>query len=247
MPHLRDRSPRTFVIGDETIHVRVRESSRARTSRIIIGPRRPLEVIVRRRVSGSQVDAFLESHRSWITKKVAEARAAAARPRQLGLERPGVAWFAGEPLEIQRVSGRRSVAELRDRRLIVRGPNAGAVAAVERWYRRAARERLLAVAQRETARLGVDFRSLSVRDPKTRWGSCSHRGDLSFSWRLFLAPERVLEYVVVHELLHRREHDHSKAFWRLVETARPGWQEQMRWLRENGQELHDYRAALALP
>ena len=89
--------------------------------------------------------------------------------------------------------------------------------------------------------------SLSVRDPKTRWGSCSGRGNLSFSWRLLLAPEQVLEYVVVHELLHLREHNHSKRFWRLVEAAYPGWQEQARWLREHGQELLDYNAAAALP
>ena len=237
---LRDRTSRAFTLGDETIIVRVRESSRARTNRVIVGPRRPLEVIVRKGVSDKAVDDFLESKRRWIADKVATARAIAARPPQLGLDRPGVVWLAGEAIPVERRDGRRSIAELKDGRLLILGPATEAAAAVERWYRRTARQRLLEVAELEAARLEVEFSSVGVRDPRTRWGSCSRRGHLSFSWRLLLAPEPVLEYVVVHELLHLREPNHTKAFWRLVEAARPGWQEQARWLRENGQELHDY-------
>ena len=90
------------------------------------------------------------------------------------------------------------------------------------------------------ARLQLRYSSLGIRDPKTRWGSCSRRGHLSFSWRLAAAPPAVLEYVVVHELCHLKEPSHAKPFWRLLDPARPGWQEQARWLREHGQELHDY-------
>jgi predicted metal-dependent hydrolase len=226
---------------DEIISVRVRESTRAHTTRIIVGPRRPLEIIIAGGLSDAEIDAFLESKRRWITEKLATARAIASRPAQLGLARPGVVWLAGEPIEIQRANGRRAIAELRDRRLLVRGPAHAAAAAVERWYHREARRRLLAVTDREAARLGLEFAALGVRDPKTRWGSCSRRRNLSFSWRLLLAPEPILEYVVVHELLHLREPNHTKAFWQLVEAARPGWQEQARWLREHGQELRDYK------
>lgn len=67
------------------------------------------------------------------------------------------------------------------------------------------------------------------------------RGNLSFSWRLLVAPADVLEYVVVDELCHLRERNHSRTFWRLLDAARPGWQKQARWLREHGQELHDYQ------
>jgi len=88
---------------------------------------------------------------------------------------------------------------------------------------------------------GADFRSVAIRDPRTRWGSCSRRGNLSFSWRLLLAPADVLHYVVVHELCHLREPSHQKAFWRLLGSVQPGWQRELRWLREHGQELHDYR------
>jgi predicted metal-dependent hydrolase len=243
---LHERPSRPFDLDSDVIDVRVRESSRARTTRVIVGPRRPLEVIVPRGTSDEKIDAFLESKRRWISDKVATARAIAARPPLLGLERRGTAWLAGEPLPIEFRDGRRAIAELGDGHVFLRGPADAAPAALERWYRREARGRILEVVEREALRLGLQFKAVGIRDPKTRWGSCSRHGNLSFSWRLVLAPQEVLEYVVVHELLHLREPNHTKVFWRLVEAARPGWQEQARWLREHGQELHEYRPQSAL-
>lgn len=245
-PALRERPRRPFTLEDEVVDVRVRESRRARTARVIVGPRRPLEVIVPRGTSAVEIDAFLESKRRWILDKVASARAIGARPAQLGLERPGVVWLQGKPLPIERLNGRRAIAERADDRIVIRGPAESASAALQRWYRRQARRAIRDVVEREAARLGLSFNAIGIRDPKTRWGSCSQRGNLSFSWRLVLAPTEVLEYVVVHELLHLRELNHTKAFWRLVEAAQPGWQEQVRWLREHGQELHDYRPETAV-
>jgi hypothetical protein len=81
------------------------------------------------------------------------------------------------------------------------------------------------VVAREVDRLGLQYRSIGIRDPRTRWGSCSRKGNLSFSWRLAAAPPEILEYVVVHELCHIREPSHQKRFWplggsRLVARAR---------------------------
>jgi predicted metal-dependent hydrolase len=104
--------------------------------------------------------------------------------------------------------------------------------------RRRARRILTELAEREAPRLGVSFERIAIRDQRTRWGSCSSRGTLSFSWRLVLAPEAVADYVVVHELCHLREPNHSPRFWQLVEMARPQYREQRRWLAEHGWELH---------
>lgn len=243
---LRDRRPRRFALGHETLIVRIRESARAKTARIIVGPRRPLEVIVPRGTSDQGVDAFLEEKRRWIETKIAAARAIAARPPQLGLGRPGAVWLAGREVTIERRNGRRALAMLNGDRLIVFGPDEQAASAVERWYRREARRRVSEVVRREAERLGCEYRGVAIRDPRTRWGSCSRRGNLSFSWRLLLAPDEILEYVVVHELCHIREPSHQKPFWRLLESVRPGWRGQARWLREHGQELHDYRPVAAL-
>jgi predicted metal-dependent hydrolase len=245
MNDLRERRPHRFTIGSETLIVRVRESARARTKRIIVGPRRPLEVIVPRGTPDADVDGLLEKKRQWVERKVAASREIAARPPQLGLEQPAAVWLAGERLPVER-RGARPVAELREGRLVVGGSDVQAGGAVDRWYRREARRRVEAVATREAVRLGLRFESIAIRDPRTRWGSCSRRANLSLSWRLVAAPSEVLEYVVVHELCHLREPSHQKTFWRLLDSARPGWQQQARWLREHGQELHDYRPAAAL-
>ena len=109
--------------------------------------------------------------------------------------------------------------------------------------RRAARELVTMVAEEEAEALGVSYRRIDIRDQRTRWGSCSPRGTLSFNWRLSLAPLEVLDYVVVHELCHLREPNHSPRFWRLVTERRPGWRKQRAWLREHGPELLAFRPA----
>ncbi|MGZ4390063.1 MAG: M48 family metallopeptidase [Gaiellaceae bacterium] len=107
--------------------------------------------------------------------------------------------------------------------------------------RRRAREAATELAEREASRLGVSFRRIRIADQRSRWGSCSSRGTLSFNWRLVLAPAEVLDYVVVHELCHLREPNHSRRFCTLVEAARPGWRAQREWLRDHGPELLAYR------
>jgi predicted metal-dependent hydrolase len=109
--------------------------------------------------------------------------------------------------------------------------------------RRRARAAVTRIAEAEAPRLGVCFARIAIRDQRTRWGSCSSRGTLSFNWRLVLAPHDVLDYVVAHELCHLREPNHSARFWRLLENTRPGHREQRRWLAEHGWELQAYTPA----
>lgn len=85
--------------------------------------------------------------------------------------------------------------------------------------------------------MNVSYGRISIREQKTRWGSCSSKGNLNFNWRLILAPEEVLDYVVVHELAHRREMNHSKAFYAVVESVLPDYRAARRWLREHGDSL----------
>lgn len=88
--------------------------------------------------------------------------------------------------------------------------------------------------------LGVTFNRISVKDQRSLWGSCTRAGNLNFSWRLLLAPDSVLDYVVVHELAHRVQMNHSRRFWEVVERLCPEHRSHRRWLRRHGAEL--YRA-----
>jgi hypothetical protein len=239
-PVLRERLPRTILLDGETIEVRVRESSRARVSRLVVGPRRPLEIVVPRRVTNAQIDRILDARHAWIREQTARMRELARSSGLLGLSRQGCVPLAGAPLRVVRRRDGRPSATLRDGLLVVGGPDERAGEAIERWYRREARCRIEEVAAREAERLGLGFGTIAIRDQRTRWGSCSSSGTLSFSWRLVLAPPEVLRYVVVHELCHLREPNHSPAFWALVDAASPERRACARWLRDNAYELHAF-------
>lgn len=108
---------------------------------------------------------------------------------------------------------------------------------LEKRYKNAARsqfEKRVAFYHQIT---GGNYTSITVRDQKTRWGSCSSRGTLSFNYRLIFAPPAVLDYVVVHELCHLTHMNHSKAFWNMVATVMPDYRVYKKWLRDHGHEL----------
>jgi predicted metal-dependent hydrolase len=107
--------------------------------------------------------------------------------------------------------------------------------------RREARERIHLIAQSEAAALGVEYTRITLRNQRSRWGSCSSKGALSFNWRLVLAPHDVLDYVVVHEVCHLVELNHSAAFWKLVERRRPGYRDSKQWLDDHGWEILAYQ------
>jgi predicted metal-dependent hydrolase len=112
--------------------------------------------------------------------------------------------------------------------------------------RREARARISLIAQSEAAALGVEYSRISLRDQRSRWGSCSNRGNLSFNWRLVLAPHDILDYVVVHEVCHLVELHHGPAFWNLVARRRPNYAESKRWLDDFGWEILAYAPPGAL-
>jgi predicted metal-dependent hydrolase len=111
---------------------------------------------------------------------------------------------------------------------------------LESWYRTEARRifgESVAAVERS---MGVRTTSLTVRGQRTRWGSCSTRGALSLNWRLLLAPREVMRYVVVHEVAHLREHNHSARFWAVVERECPDFRDHRRWLRNRGHQLRRF-------
>ena len=110
-------------------------------------------------------------------------------------------------------------------------------AVVRRWYRDQAREIFSERAAHWAAILGVRYQKLSIRDQRTVWGSCTKGGNLNFNWRVVMAPPSVLDYLVIHELSHLLEMNHSKRFWGHVGRHCPDWKEHRSWLREHSRRL----------
>lgn len=109
---------------------------------------------------------------------------------------------------------------------------------VERFLRKTAKQDLSDAVIRYCEHLGVEARRVTVKDTRSRWGSCTSDGRLAFSWRLIMAPPEVLEYVAAHECAHLLEMNHSPAFWAHVSKCRPEWKKERAWLRKNGRDLH---------
>ena len=107
-----------------------------------------------------------------------------------------------------------------------------------RFLKSAARDDLTKSVHNHADQLGIKIGRISIKDTRSRWGSCTANGDLSFSWRLIMAPPDVLDYVAAHECAHRLEMNHSPAFWAHVEHCRPDWRKSRNWLRTHGASLH---------
>ena len=110
------------------------------------------------------------------------------------------------------------------------------------WLKKQARLDLESASRKYGAAMGLEFSRITVRDQSSRWGSCSSNGTLSYSWRLILAPEFVLDYVAAHEVAHLREMNHGQRFWTLVETHCQDSDAARSWLKKNGRQLHRYGA-----
>ncbi|MBS8226921.1 M48 family metallopeptidase [Vannielia litorea] len=108
------------------------------------------------------------------------------------------------------------------------------------FLREIARERLAEASARHAAALGRPHGRITLRDTRSRWGSCSHEGNLMYSWRLILAPPEVLDYVAAHEVAHLAHMDHSPRFWAACGKLCPGYEAPRRWLRQHGAALHRY-------
>ncbi|MGC8633144.1 MAG: M48 family metallopeptidase [Candidatus Limnocylindrales bacterium] len=230
------------------IQYRLRRSPRARRLRLVVDGGEMPVLTLPHRLPVQVADAFVLERRAWIERHL--ARAAAEHARRLArspLGDGGTLELLGRRhrLEVRVLpAGRRSSVQHDDsadpvvRVHLAPGDARPLAVVMEAWLRREARA---AVEHRVVARapqVGVAPTSISIRDQRSRWGSASRRGRLSFSWRLVLAPPAVLDYVVVHELAHLAVFGHPPAFWALVRAVAPETDWARRWLRVHGRELH---------
>jgi predicted metal-dependent hydrolase len=253
-------SPAVADLAGGPLRYTLRRSPRARTLRVVIHPDRGVVVTVpaRRRPGWGDperhVTTFLAARETWLRRHLARQAAARAELASMGgledgaclryrgvlhrlhlipatgARRSTVTWSAGtdEPALVVRVAAT-------DRRPV------GAV--LEAWFRTRARDEIGSQVARHAAVMGVAPAAVSLRDPKSRWGSASRAGRLSFSWRLILAPPEALETVVIHELAHLRVFGHGPRFWAVVAGQRPDHVTWRHWLRDHSMELHGALAA----
>lgn len=191
-----------------------------------------------RGVGRIRAERFLTDHIGWLSARMK------AQPARIGFEAGAVIPLRGVSCRItHRLPFRgetRMIEEDGERLLLVHGDAAHVAARVERFLKQEALRDLTEASGRHARALGVTHGRISIKDTRSRWGSCSARGDLSYSWRLILAPPFVLDYLAAHELSHRLEMNHSVRYWRHVARIFPGFREAEAWLNRHGASLHLY-------
>lgn len=197
-------------------------------------------------VRNCEIDAFVESKKDWI--EATAVRLAGEREKQkarrLKLENGDVLPYCGEKrvLTVVREDRKRAKVSSTMDRIVLAVPYEADYecrrSALEKWYRREAAKIIEERASEYAKELSVSFRGIHMKDTKSRWGSCSGKGNLNFNWRLVMAPLPVLDYVVVHELCHLRYMDHAAHFWELVAAVCPAYQQYRKWLKEHGESLY---------
>jgi predicted metal-dependent hydrolase len=213
------------------IEYSVRRSARARRIRVTVDAARGVEVVLPRRAAEREAAAAVRELGPWIRRRVGEME----RAREQVAARGDTLPYLGATLSVRPQPGRSRVHRAGDELLVPEGPEREA--AIERWYRHTARVEIAARLDHACAVAGVAYERLTIRGQRTRWASCSPSRAMSFNWRLLLAPEAVLDYVVWHEVCHLTIMDHSPRFWALLGSYCPEYKLHQEWLRRRGPTL----------
>ncbi len=225
-------------VGELADRMTVRVSARARriSLRLNIGDG-TIELVQPHRVSARAVLAFATSHKDWIAKHLA------ALPARIEFVGGALIPFRGRDYALRLTPEARGGVRIEDAHIVVAGRSEHARRRLMDWLKAEAKKAIGPVAHAHAEKLARKVARVTVRDTTSRWGSCSPDGRLSFSWRLILAPDHVLTYVIAHEVAHLKHMNHGPAFWRTVDQlleSESAGDLARDWLRRNGAVLHRY-------
>jgi predicted metal-dependent hydrolase len=229
-------------INGQTITYTVKRSLRARHVRLDVRAQTGLTVVVPHSYNIAQLPGLLESRERWISSSLARYANFQSSYAEEGLGNGNTIPYLGRDLKLVRRENHSEVdsVTLEGNTLAVSHglfKNGILEVALEHWYRAEAARLINGKVDRLSSQMGTHCKRVVIRGQKTRWGSCSHKKNLSFNWKLVMAPEPVIDYVVVHELAHLKEMNHSKRFWELVTQHCDKWREYRKWLRQHEANL----------
>lgn len=217
----------------------LRISARARLPSLWMSPAAGLVVVVPAGVKPLEIERFVHRHRRWVTTHYARMVRRHGEPAYRWPYGPTTI-FQGDAHAVQLGTNSRAEVQQEPSRVLILTRTPGIEAAQQvftRWRIAQAQRTLSERATALGALMGTSWRKLSVGSARSRWGSCSAAGSLRFTFRLVMAPPHIMDYVVVHELAHRKYFDHSSKFWAVVEAACPAHREARAWLRRVGPTL----------
>jgi predicted metal-dependent hydrolase len=232
---------RKTTLDGQAISYFVKRSANAKHIRLQVKSETGLTVVIPNSYNARYIPDLLKAKKEWVLSKLAKYSQFQSHKVENELKSGDTLPYFGRDLEVvmQQDHGSGDSARLERNKLVVvlRTANGRLDLVLKRWYQVQAAEIIRVKVEKTGARFGLTYNRITVRGQKTRWGSCSHKGNLSFNWKLIMAPEPVIDYVIIHELAHLQEMNHTKRFWGLVAARCPQWREHRKWLRDHGAEL----------
>lgn len=184
-----------------------------------------------------QIEGLVKSKERWIRKKqeLLKKQSLEVPVKQFISGEPFL--YLGEPYILEVVNKQADPLILKDKFYLAANSQNNAQHVFTNWYRKQASQVIKELTANRAQENGFAYARIGITSARTRWGSCGPKGSLNFTWRLIMAPREVIDYVVVHELVHLQVRNHSKAFWGEVSNLMPEYQDHRVWLRENGHQL----------
>jgi len=223
-----------FEIDGRQVAVIVTKSARAKKMKLKIRSNGSVELVLPKRASLKRGYEFVVSEKVWVARMVQNVEPSVAFAPGISLPILGIPHTLSHAPEM-----RRGVWQ-EDGNIFVSGEIAHFPRRLRDWIKREAKQILIRKVDYYAEKIDKPVRRITIRDQKSRWGSCSSAGNLNFSWRLLLMPEKVMSYIVAHEVAHLEHMNHSQEFWELVESLCPDMEESKHWLKMNGTSLHKY-------
>jgi predicted metal-dependent hydrolase len=243
LPHRKPALLGTYkaILDGQTVPYAVKRSSRAKHARLEVRAATGLTVVIPSSYNINDISALLRKKERWILDKLTKYVKGYPITEEKEPKSGNFIPYLGRRLKVVTRHNPDTAVSVRmeKNRLLVdlNRQNGRLNLVLEWWYRQQAEELIKKRVDERCSRLGVTYGRLIVRGAKTRWGSCSQKGNLNFNWKLMMTPEPVIDYVIIHELAHLKEMNHSKNFWKLVAEHCPQWRKHRKWLKEHESEL----------
>lgn len=211
--------------------------SNRKTIALVVTPEATLVVRAPMKTSLSYIESLVQKKRLWIESKQEFCQRNSQKyfPKEF-VNGEGF-WYLGREYKLEIVENQEIPILLENTLKIARECLPLAKKCLVQWYKQMAFYKISQRAKRYAKETGLSYKSIRITDAQKRWGSCGRKGTLNFSWRLIMSPMKILDYVVVHELAHLEEPNHSPKFWNKVKVLLPDYQERQEWLKENGNRL----------
>lgn len=234
---------KTVMIYGSSVPYEIERVKKRKTIQISFTPEGMLRLKTPYALTEGEAEKILSSKAKWICKQRQRLGDLSGNPVNGKFAPDALLLYLGQEYRLKLIAADKDLVFIQGETLVVQcsAPPAALQETAQKlllnWYSEQARTALVSRTRYWAERIGVSPLRITIRDQKTRWGSCSTRGSLNYSWRLIMAPSQVLDYLVIHELCHMKIANHSPSFWRLVANYTVDYNNHRRWLKDNGSVL----------